>query len=52
MTKWECLNCKHLDIEYSGIASCTGYYDAKAIRKSINGEPCEFFEEQESRNKG
>lgn len=43
LTKYECLNCIHLDIDYDEKALCTGCYDTDAIKKSINGQPCEYY---------
>jgi hypothetical protein len=42
MSKYQCLNCDHLDINPEGQAECTGCYVPDAIIKSVNGWECPY----------
>ena len=47
MTRFQCLRCIHLDIEFPDKAICTGCYNPNAIDNSVRGMDCVYYIKQE-----
>lgn len=47
MSKYQCLRCQHLDIEFPDKAVCTRSFEEDIISQSLRGRHCFLFEEKD-----